>query len=181
MNAPLYGFDTDREQFLGTYNGFDRPDAVVEGRPRDSVADGWHPIGSHCVEVRLAPGERRELVYVLGYVENAIDAKWSAPGVVNKEPAHRICERIGTPEGAAAAFDALGEHWRTTLSRFSVHSAEPRPDRMVNIWNQYQCMVTYNLSRSASYFESGIGRAQGKPPGRNSPLSRRFGRHRALR
>jgi cellobiose phosphorylase len=34
-------------------------------------------------------------------------------------------------------------------------------DRMVNIWNAYQCMVTFNLSRSASLFESGIGRGMG--------------------
>ncbi len=32
---------------------------------------------------------------------------------------------------------------------------------MVNIWHQYQCMVTFNMSRSASYFESGIGRGMG--------------------
>lgn len=161
VNSPLHGFDTDREQFLGTYNGFDRPDAVVDGRPRNSIADGWHPIGSHCVEIRLQPGERRELVYVLGYVENPLDDKWAGPGVVNTERARRMCEEVGTSEGAEAALADLREHWSSLLSRFTLNSAEPRLDRMVNTWNQYQCMVTYNLSRSASYFESGIGRGMG--------------------
>jgi cellobiose phosphorylase len=32
---------------------------------------------------------------------------------------------------------------------------------MINIWNAYQCMATFNLSRSASLFESGLGRGMG--------------------
>ena len=34
-------------------------------------------------------------------------------------------------------------------------------NRMVNLWNAYQCMVEFNMCRSASLFESGIGRGMG--------------------
>ena len=45
------GFDTDRESFLGLYNGFDEPEVVLQGKARNSVAHGWSPIASHCIEV----------------------------------------------------------------------------------------------------------------------------------
>ena len=55
----------------------------------------------------------------------------------------------------------LKKYWDDLLSHFTISSSEEKLDRMVNIWHQYQCMVTFNMSRSASYFESGIGRGMG--------------------
>ncbi len=161
VNTPISGFDSDRESFLGLYNGFDAPQAVAAGTPNNSVADGWSPIASHCIEIELAPGESRELVFVLGYVENAQDDKWQAKGVINKKKAHGMMARFDTAEKADEALKALAAHWDGLLSQYNVSSPEEKLDRMVNIWNQYQCMVTFNLSRSASYFESGIGRGMG--------------------
>lgn len=50
----------------------------------------------------------------------------------------------------------LARFWDSLMGQFSVSTGLEKPDRMVNIWNQYQCMVTFNMSRSASYFESGM-------------------------
>ena len=161
VNAPVDGFDTDRESFLGLYNGFDRPDAVFEGRPRNSVASGWAPIGSHYIEVTLAPGEEKSYIFVLGYCENPEDEKWEAPGVINKAPAKKLLSRFRTDRQVDAALAELKACWDGLLSRFRLESGDPKLDRMVSVWNQYQCMVTFNLSRSASYFESGIGRGMG--------------------
>jgi len=161
VNAPLLGLDTDRDAFLGAYNGFDRPDAVLEGRPRNSEAHGWSPIASHCVEVALQPGETRTLVFVLGYVENAPDDKWESKGVVKKDKARALIETFNTPAKVDAAFQELRTFWDGLLSGYVLRSGDERLDRMVNVWNQYQCMVTFNMSRSASYFETGIGRGMG--------------------
>ena len=161
VNAPVDGFDTDRETFIGLYNGFDTPDAVMEGRPRNSVAHGWSPIASHYMELTLQPGESRDLVFMLGYVENPQDEKWESKGVINKAPARAMMERFDTPAKVDAAFDALRKYWDDLLARFTVCSGDERLDRMVNIWNQYQCMITFCFSRSASFFESGIGRGMG--------------------
>jgi len=161
VNQPLLGFDTDRETFLGTYNGFGEPEVVAQGKPRNSVASGWHPIGSHAITVELEPGAEKQLVFVLGYVENPKEEKWERPGVINKRRAHQLIERFSTPEAVARAFGKLQEHWQGLLSSYQVKSPDEKLDRMVNIWNQYQCMVTFNMSRSASYFESGIGRGMG--------------------
>ena len=161
VNAPVDGFDTDRETFIGLYNGFDEPDAVMEGRPRNSVAHGWSPIASHYLEVTLAPGESRDLIFMLGYVENPQDEKWESKGVINKTRAREMMARFDTPEKVDKAFSELRAYWDDLLDRFTVRSGDERLDRMVNIWNQYQCMITFCFSRSASFFESGIGRGMG--------------------
>lgn len=161
VNTPINGYDTDRESFLGTYNGFDRPDAVFEGRPRNTEAHGWSPIASHYIEINLAPGETKEMVFVLGYIENADEEKWESKGIINKEKALALQEKYYTPAKAVAALDALKVYWENLLSAYSIKSTDENLNRAVNIWNQYQCMVTFCMSRSASYFESGIGRGMG--------------------
>ena len=161
VNTPVDGFDTDRDSFLGLYNGFDRPDAVFAGKARNSVASGWAPIGSHYIETELVPGEEKSYIFVLGYCENPDGRKWEAPNVINKEPAEKLLARFRTDEQVNAALAALKDHWEKLLSTFRLSCGDRKLNRMVNIWNQYQCMVTFNMSRSASYFESGIGRGMG--------------------
>jgi cellobiose phosphorylase len=161
VNAPIAGFDTDRESFLGLWNGWSEPQVVAEGRSRDSVASGWAPIGSHQLAVDLAPGEEKSFVFVLGYVENPADEKWESPGVVNKGRAKALLSRFSTTDQVEAALAEIRDYWTGMLSKYTASSGDPRVDRMVNVWNPYQCMVTFNLSRSASYFETGIGRGMG--------------------
>ena len=161
VNRETAGFDTDREAFFGLYNGFEAPRAVLDDRTADSVASGWAPIGAHRVRLDLAPGEAQSLLFVLGYCENPQEEKFSSPGVINKAPARALLDAFRTDEQFDAALGALKGYWSELLSNYQVKSTDERLDRMVNIWNQYQCMVTFNMSRSASYFESGIGRGMG--------------------
>lgn len=161
VNAPIQGFDTDRETFIGLYNGFDNPQVVADGQPRNSVAHGWSPIASHYLEIALAPGETRELVFVLGYIENAAAEKWESKGVINKTKAKALIAQFDTIAKVDAALAELAAYWDRLLGTYQVSSGDAKLDRMVNIWNPYQCMVTFNMSRSASFFESGIGRGMG--------------------
>ncbi len=161
VNTPIQGFDTDRESFVGLYNEYSAPQAVVEGKPRNSVAHGWSPVASHYIEVDLKPGEKRDLIFLLGYIENEQDKKWESKKVINKEKAHALMDRFATREQVDKAFAELKAYWDQLLDIFVVDSGNDKLDRMVNIWNQYQCMVTFCMSRSASFFESGIGRGMG--------------------
>ncbi|GAK58750.1 cellobiose phosphorylase [Candidatus Vecturithrix granuli] len=161
VNAEISGFDTDRECFLGLYNGFDLPDVVKSGQSGNSVADGWSPIASHHLKLSLQPGEEHSYVFILGYAENAPDQKWEVPGVINKRKAHTMIAQFDTEQKVGQAFLKLKDSWDRLLNRFSVQSCDENVNRMVNIWNQYQCMMTFNMARSASYFESGIGRGIG--------------------
>jgi cellobiose phosphorylase len=161
VNAQVAGFDTDRESFIGLYNSFGDPDVPRLGESKNSVASGWSPIASHGLDVTLAPGEQKSFVFVLGYVENPRAEKWERPGVINKQRAERLISAFSSSEQVAAALGKLREHWTGLLANYAIESGDEKLNRMVNIWNPYQCMVTFNMSRSASYFESGIGRGMG--------------------
>lgn len=161
VNQKIDGFDTDREQFIGLYNEFRDPQVVTEGKARNSVAHGWSPIASHFIEVSLAAGESRDFVFMLGYVENEQDDKFDSNGLINKTKARQMMAKFDTTDKVDAAFAELRSYWDKLLASYVIKTGEEKLDRMVNIWNQYQCMITFNMSRSASFFESGIGRGMG--------------------
>lgn len=172
VNQPISGYDTDRETFMGLYSEKSLPDVVAAGKCTNSVAHGWSPIAVHQLDVVLEPGEKKEFVFILGYVENEQAEKWvDAQGnltaedgldhQINKQKAHAIIEQYGTSEKVEEAFAQLRAYWDNLLGVYTLTSDNDRLNRMVNIWNQYQCMVTFCMSRSASFFESGIGRGMG--------------------
>ncbi|MBQ4285266.1 MAG: glycosyl transferase, partial [Bacteroidales bacterium] len=161
VNTRVDGFDTSRDAFLGAYNGPDSPDAVKAGKCTGELASGWSPIASHQIDVALEPGESKTFIFTLGYIENPEDAKWEAPGVINKERAKALLARYSDETSVDKALAELKDYWKDLLSIYHIKSSNEKVDRMVNIWNQYQCMVTFNMSRSASYYESGIGRGMG--------------------
>jgi len=161
VNAPIAGYDTDRDTFLGQFRGWREPVAVENRTSYGSVAAGWAPIASFRLEVTLAAGEEKTILFRLGYVENPVEKKFVKPGVINKEKALSMIDAFSTEKQFDDAMAELRLYWDTLLSRFTVKSSEEKLDRMVNVWNQYQCMVTFNMSRSASYYESGTGRGMG--------------------
>jgi len=161
VNAPVDGYDTDREAFMGLYNGFGKPQAVTEDKPRNSVVHGWAPIGSHNIRRTLQPGESVSFVFVLGYCESPRDQKFVAPGVINKQDAHTLLAAFQSVLQFDEKLLELKEYWEKLLNHFTIQSEDAKLNRQINLWNQYQCMVTFNMSRSASYFESGIGRGMG--------------------
>ena len=161
VNAPVAHFDTSRDAFLGVYQGPDAPKAVLAGELTDSVASGWYPIAAHQLDLSLEPGESKTFIFVLGYAENPQEEKWEAPNVINKTKARKLLEKYSDEKAVDQAFEELCQYWKELLSSFQVSSSNDKVNRMVNIWNQYQCMVTFNMSRSASYYESGIGRGMG--------------------
>ena len=162
-SEPLVGFDTDREAFLGPYRGFDRPIAVERGRAGNSIAHGWAPVGSHHVTLELAPGEEREIVFLLGFWENPADAKFDPVGSVtlDKRGVRPVIARWLQPATVADGLSRLAAYWSEMLANVQVDTPDEHTNRMVNTWNAYQCVATFNLSRSVSLFESGIDRGMG--------------------
>ncbi len=162
VNTKIDGFDTSRDAFFGAYRDNSNPEVVCEkGQCTGSIAHGWAPVGVHQINVELAPGETKSFVFVLGYCENPDNDKWESKNVIKKDPANKLLAKYQTDEDVDKAFAALNDYWNNLLSIYTLESNNDKVNRMVNIWNQYQCMVTFNMSRSASYFESGIGRGMG--------------------
>jgi len=159
----LTGFDTQRDDFLGAYRGWDSPKVVETGQSADSITHGWQPIGSHHVKVQLKAGEQKKIIFILGYHENPKDAKFDPPEsqTINKHTVLPVISKYLKADEVEKAFQVLRVHWDNLLEKFQVTTPDVHTNRMVNIWNAYQTMITFNMSRSASYFESGIGRGMG--------------------
>lgn len=161
VNSSCDGFDTDRDSFLGTYGSPQMPDAVAAKTSHNSKASGWNPVASFRKDITLKPNEKCQFIYMLGYIENPDDEKWEAPQKINKQRAKAMIDTYMTDEAFDNAFNRLKKHWNNLLSKYTLETSDDKLCRMVNIWNQYQCMVTFNMSRSASYYESGTGRGMG--------------------
>jgi cellobiose phosphorylase len=159
----IAGCDTQRDAFLGPYRGWDNPAAVERGHSSDSVAYGWAPVGSHHVKLSLQPGESRQVILVLGYQENPREQKFDPPDsqVINKKAAKAVIAKYRVAANVDVAFEKLRLYWSELLGLCQVDTPDVHTNRMVNIWNAYQCMATFNMSRSASFYESGIGRGLG--------------------
>ncbi len=162
-SEPVTGFDTQRQAFLGSYRGWDSPSAVEAGQLTGSIAHGWQPIGALQAGIQLRAGETKKIIFVLGYYENPADAKFDPPDsqLIDKRGVMPIINRYLQPEEVEKAFRSLRLYWDELLNRFQVTTPDAHTNRMVNIWNAYQVMVNFRLSRSASYFELGIGRGIG--------------------
>lgn len=160
-NRPFDGFDTARDAFCGVYGGPAKPEAVLNGSCTGSVAHGWAPVGAMQMDMRLAPGQEDGFILGLGYVELPPEEKFSAPGVINKTPSEKMMARYADNAAFDAAMSELHIFWEKLLNAYALQSSDETLNRMVSTWNQYQCMVTFNMSRSASYFESGMGRGMG--------------------
>jgi len=155
------GFDTNRDAFIGLHNGFENPQAVMEGKCANSMVNGWAPVGAHQLNITLKPRQNRVFHFILGYMENKEDEKFSVPGVINKESLWAKLKDYRTTPAVDEAFDELKVYWAKLLGRYKVKIDNEHIEHMVNIWNQYQCMITFNMSRSASLYESGVGRGIG--------------------
>ncbi len=161
VNSKISGFDTDRDAFLGQFHSWSNPKTVLSGKSNNSMASGWAPIASHRIDLSLEPGEKKTFVFIIGYIENPEAEKWESSGIINKDRAKELIARFSSTDSVEQALTELKEYWVQLLSRFQIKSGNQHFDRTVNIWNQYQNMVTFNMSRSASYFESGTGRGMG--------------------
>jgi cellobiose phosphorylase len=162
-SEPLEGYDTQRRDFLGPHNGWDNPIAVEEGKSRNSLANGWSPIGSHHVKILLQPNESKTIIFVLGYFENKVNEKFNQINSlsINKIQVKQVINTFLDKNNVQKVFNELKKYWASILNKFRVNSPNLNVNRTVNIWNPYQCMITFHLSRSASFFESGISRGIG--------------------
>lgn len=154
------GFDTSRDAFCGVHNGLHEPKAVLAGKCANSIAFGWNPIGAHQLNLKLEPGQAETFSFLLAYVEQE-EPKFTAPHIINKSCGKRILKKYEDIRSVESAFSELNSKWSRLLASFQAEIPDEHANRMLNTWNQYQCMATFNLSRSASMFETGIGRGMG--------------------
>jgi cellobiose phosphorylase len=141
--APLAGFETVRENFLGgSYATYANPAAVAKGQCSNFLAEGENPCGTLQANIELQPGESRELIVLLGL------------GTPNSHGFKTIAE-FGNSERCAVELEKLRTQWHAQLDAVKVATPDPEFDSMVNVWNAYNALITYTWSRHASLIYNG--------------------------
>jgi cellobiose phosphorylase len=144
----IESYDCNRESFIGKYRDESNPEAVERGECFRSEAIGGNPIAATCSSVSLKPMESKTIIYVQGVAKEKSEAKSLVLKFIDK----------GNVENE---FQKLREHWSSYLIKMNVETEDSDFDTMLNVWNQYQCRVTFDWSRYVSFYETGIGRGMG--------------------
>ncbi len=141
--TPIDSFDTQRESFLGgPYRNYSNPIAVESGKCSGSEAHGDSACGSLHSSVTLAPGETKEIVVLLGV------------GKVDEEKIS-LADAYGTWSSVEEELNKLKDHWHSRLGQFECRTPDSDFNSMINVWNAYNCLITYSWSRAASLVYNG--------------------------
>ncbi len=153
-------FETRRNEFIGLSRLINEPEMVTAEKLENGIAHGWSPIAAQQIKMSLEPGEEKRIVFQLGYFENPKDEKF-INNKINLNGVKKIIDKYKNFKNVDNGFEKLKIYWNNLVSNFYVETGNKYIDTMVNIWNQYQNIITYKMSRSTSLFESGIGRGMG--------------------
>ncbi len=142
VGAEVKGFDTDREVFLGPYRDYGNPITVEKGQCSNSIAVGDNGCGTLQTDIELAPGESKEFVVIMGIGKASRSGKAAVKEFNDLAKIH-------------AAFQDLKLFWHERLKGMLVESPDPEFNSMINMWNPFNCLMTYAWSRAASLVYSG--------------------------
>jgi N,N'-diacetylchitobiose phosphorylase len=140
--AEVTGFDTDRKKFLGTYGDYSSPQAVVDGKCSGSLASGDNGCGVLQLDIDLKPGETSQFVVVMGIGEADTEGKKAVIGASDLVSVEN-------------QFDTLRNYWHNRLDGFYAETPHTEFNSMFNMWNPYNCLMTYSWSRAASLVYAG--------------------------
>jgi cellobiose phosphorylase len=142
FNAPLDGYDTSREAFIGPYRSYHNPLVVEQGQCTNSDVYGDNACGSLQSNLILQPGESRDLLVMLGI----------------GDPRTKLKETIaefGSLERAETEFQKLRRNWHAKLGSFVVDTPDEEFNHTINVWGLYNCLITFAWSRAASLVYNG--------------------------
>ncbi|MDI6402389.1 hypothetical protein QLX67_10295, partial [Balneolaceae bacterium ANBcel3] len=139
---PVTGYDTDREAFLGSYRSYRNPEVVEKGACTNSLAVGNNGCGTLQLDVELNPGESVEFVVVMGIGQVETHGK-------------QAVEEAGDLNLVKERFDELVTYWHSRLNNYTVDTPDAAFNSMINMWNPYNCLITFAWSRAASLVYAG--------------------------
>ncbi len=138
----------DKEGFLGRYHGYQNPLGIMEGELNGSENYNGNACGALCTTMRLAPGETKEIVFLVGMKED--------------KEARKIIDHYAEPEKVCAReLEDLIFYWHEKLSHFQIKTPSAEFNTMINTWNAYNCFITFLWSRAASFTYCGLRNGYG--------------------
>jgi cellobiose phosphorylase len=151
VDAPVLSYETRRERFIGPYRTESNPVALEAPSLGSRDTDFGNAVGALQVDVDLAPGETRDIVFSLGVIPKAsFEADRDA----------RLA-RYRDAASVDAALAAIRSGWDDFLGRMRADTPDARADVFLNGWSPYQAKVAFDVGRVASFYYWGIGRGFG--------------------
>ncbi len=147
VGAEVTAFDGERDAFLGNYRNYGNPKAVESGKCSDTQAYNGNSCGALQIDITLKPGEEKELLFLLGSGNETI-----AKDVIDS---YKVAIKSNT-DLAGAQLEELISLWHSRLENLQVSTPDDKFDNMVNVWNAYQCFITFLWSRAASFQYCGL-------------------------
>lgn len=147
VGAPVTGYNGSLEHFIGAYRTYSNPIAVESGKCDNELNYNANSCGALQTELTLQPGESKELIFVLGRKTS--------------EEADAILHTYQTAGKVDAEVNALKQFWHEKLEHFSVETPSEAFNNMINVWNAYQCFITFIWSRAASFIYCGLRNGYG--------------------
>ncbi|MBO5164349.1 MAG: N,N'-diacetylchitobiose phosphorylase [Ruminococcus sp.] len=147
VGADISAYNGSLSDFIGPYRTYSNPIAVESGKCNNKMNYNSNSCGALQSDITLAPGETRELIYIVGQRDNiqanAILNEYKAEGKVDADIAE------------------LKNFWHTQLDNFQVETPSAEFNNMINVWNAYQCFITFIWSRAASFVYCGLRNGYG--------------------
>ena len=147
VGAPVSASNGNLDSFIGSYRTYSDPVAVERGFCDNKMNYNSNACGALQSEIMLAPGETAEVVYVLGQ-KDPITAK-------------EILDSYKQKGKVDAEVKELIDYWHGQLNNFQVSTPSAEFNNMVNVWNAYQCFITFIWSRAASFIYCGLRNGYG--------------------
>ncbi len=147
-NEKINSFDTNLEAFIGKYHSEANPIAVENGKCSNSISYRMNGVGAFCIDLRLNANQKKEMIFILGYSENRSKIRSQIKKYFDFKKVY-------------SALDRLKKSWNEYISKLYVETPDKNMNLFINTWNQYQCKITFNWSRSVSLYQLGLNRGMG--------------------
>ena len=146
---PVTGFDGSLDKFIGRWRSEANPEAVEKGQMFNTEITAGDPVVALQNKITLKPGEEVEFAILMGVAPKKDD-----------DPAfkyqHLNWENLKDVSKLDAMFSEVKEYWTGYLSHFKVETPDEKLNASMNVWNQYQAAVTFDMARNSGYYHGGL-------------------------
>jgi cyclic beta-1,2-glucan synthetase len=138
----LHGLTADRREFLGRHGSLNNPAGLNRVGLAARFEAGIDPCAASQIHLDLAPGETKEVVFMIGQE-------------VDRETALRLIKKYQDPLAVQTEWEALTDYWDDLLDQVKVQSPDPAMNLLLNRWLLYQTLSCRLWGRSALYQPGG--------------------------
>ena len=143
QSLPIAGFDSSLDTFIGRWRSEANPVAVETGVMQNTEITAGDPVVALQSKISLAANGSIDFAVVLEIVPKEI-------------PPTPLVKGGNIVEIVDSKFLQLKQKWDQHLSCVQVQTPDAAFNAMLNVWNQYQSAVTFDMARNSGYYHGGL-------------------------